>query len=62
MGARLLVVGSGGAGGALGRLFGSVSQAVLTQAPCPVAVVHRGASPAVRPSAGTPGWRNRGRR
>ncbi|MEO7269679.1 MAG: universal stress protein [Knoellia sp.] len=38
-GAELLVVGSRGFGGVSGRLVGSVSQAVLGRAHCPVAVV-----------------------
>jgi nucleotide-binding universal stress UspA family protein len=37
--AGLLVVGSRGLGGIPGLLLGSVSQAVLEQAPCPVAVI-----------------------
>lgn len=47
-GARLLVVGSHGRG-ALGRLaFGSVSHAVVQQAPCPVAVIGGTADPHTR--------------
>ena len=41
--ARLLVVGSRGLGGVRARVLGSVSQAILHQAPCPVAVVHTAA-------------------
>lgn len=37
--ARLLVVGSRGRGGIPGMLLGSTSQALLHQAPCPVAIV-----------------------
>jgi nucleotide-binding universal stress UspA family protein len=47
--ARLLVVGSRGIGGFRG-LLGSVSQAVLHDAPCPVMIVHA-AGPAARDEA-----------
>jgi len=38
--AQMLVVGARGLGGIRGMMLGSVSQAVLHHAPCPVAVVH----------------------
>jgi nucleotide-binding universal stress UspA family protein len=39
-GAQMLVVGARGRGGLRGMRLGSVSQAVLRHAPCPVGVVH----------------------
>jgi nucleotide-binding universal stress UspA family protein len=38
--AQMLVVGARGLGGVRGMTLGSVSQALLSHAPCPVAVVH----------------------
>jgi nucleotide-binding universal stress UspA family protein len=40
--AQLLVVGTRGRGGLHGMMLGSVSQAMLCHAPCPVGVVHAG--------------------
>jgi nucleotide-binding universal stress UspA family protein len=51
-GAELLVVGVRGWGGALGRL-GSLAQAALREASCPVAVVRSGTTPRIA-DAGTP--------
>ena len=49
--AQLLVVGSRGRGGVPGMLFGSVGQALVSYATCPVAVVHPRAHRSGRPGS-----------
>ena len=44
-GAQMLIVGCRGHGGLPGMTLGSVAQAVLHLAPCPVAIIHPPASP-----------------
>lgn len=48
-GAALLVVGSRGRGHILGTVLGSVSQTVLNDARCPIAVVHHGCGAEAQP-------------
>jgi nucleotide-binding universal stress UspA family protein len=48
-GAEMLVVGVRGWGGALGRL-GSLAQAVIREAGCPVTVVRSGTTPRIQDS------------